>query len=91
MKFEWDPVKAESSLGNHQVGFEEAQTVFDDPLAIVCEDPEHSFGERRFLLVGESVSDRELVVCFTERGDNVRVISARTATRSERKSYEENQ
>ncbi|MEK6300819.1 MAG: BrnT family toxin [Acidobacteriota bacterium] len=89
MEFEWDLVKAESNLASHKVGFEEAQTVFDDPLAIVCEDTEHSFGERRFLLVGESFLDRTLVVCFTERGDNIRVISARTATRGEGNSYEE--
>ena len=90
MDFEWKPGKAEANQFKHGITFEEAQTVFDDPLARIYEDPVHSIGESRCLVIGESFSQEILVVSFTERGDNIRIISARLATRRERKFYEEN-
>lgn len=89
MEFEWDPEKAEVNADKHSVTFEEAQTVFDDPLAVIYSDPVHSIEENRFLAIGESVQYRALVVAFTERDDNIRIISARVATARERKAYEE--
>lgn len=86
--FEWDPGKADRNLTKHGVPFEEAQTVFGDPLAREHPDPEHSFGEARFIVVGYSFFRRLLVVVCTERGDTIRIISAREATRHERKAYE---
>jgi len=91
MNFEWDTDKAKANRAKHGVTFEEAQTVFDDPLATMSEDPAHSVRESRYLLIGESFAQETLVVSFTERGDNIRIISARLATRRERNFYEENQ
>ncbi len=89
-KFEWNQAKADSNLIKHRVSFEEAKSVFDDPLAGIIDDPVHSMGENRFLIVGMSKNFRLLVVSFTERGETVRIISCRKATTKERKSYEEN-
>ena len=89
--FEWDPDKAQRNLKKHDVSFREAMTVFRDPLARIIADPLHSTEEERFVIVGASDKNRLLVVVFTERGDNVRIISARRTTRMERKNYEENQ
>jgi uncharacterized DUF497 family protein len=91
VRFEWDDDKARSNLKKHKVGFDEASTVFGDPFAKIFFDEEHSSQETREIIVGHSNSDRLLLVSFTERGRNVvRIISARIATRNERKSYEEN-
>jgi uncharacterized DUF497 family protein len=87
--FEWDGQKAKQNLEKHNVSFEEATTVFGDPLSLTIEDPLHSTDEERFVIVGESVRRRVLVVVHTERGDHIRIISARLATRRERRIYEE--
>ena len=86
---EWDPVKARANLRKHRVRFEEASTVFADPMSITIRDPDHSVGEWRFLDIGLSHSGRLLVVSYTERGSRIRLISARSASRTERKGYEE--
>ena len=92
LKFEWDQEKSGSNLSKHKVGFDEASTVFVDPLAKIFDDQDHSTDEIREIIVGHSVLGRLLLVSFTERGrDLVRIISARAATRKERKGYEENQ
>jgi len=88
MQFEWDRTKAEQNLKKHRVSFDEAVTVFYDPLAATFDDPNHSFGERRFITVGHSSHERLLVVVHVERGDNPRIISARLATARERKRHE---
>jgi hypothetical protein len=87
--FEWDRNKATSNLDKHGVGFEEAETVFADDFSVTIPDPRHSFEEERFVISGTSSSGRLLVVSFTPRGDKIRLISAREATRSERRRYEE--
>lgn len=88
MRFEWDKEKADSNEREHNVSFIEAATVFDDDLAIALPDPDHSMGEFRFLLLGESSRRRLLVVSYTERDDMIRIISARTPTRTEQEDYE---
>ena len=88
--FEWDPEKAVTNLERHGISFEEARTVFRDPLGRIVDDPRHSVGERRFVLLGRSDQQRLLAVMFTERREVVRVISARLATRRERRDYEKN-
>ena len=88
--FEWDIKKAKTNLGKHGVSFEEASTAFKDPLSLTIDDPLHSSDEKRLVLIGMSYNNRILVVIHTERGDNVRVISARKATKKERKYYESN-
>jgi uncharacterized protein len=89
--FEWDDDKAKANLKKHKVGFDEASTVFADHLAKIFSDNEHSADEIREIIVGHSVLNRLLLVSFTERGrDVIRIISARVATRNERKSHEEN-
>ena len=89
MVFEWDPDKAAETLRVHGVSFEEAATVFFDPLSATGVDPDHSVGESRFITFGVSSDGRLLVVAHTEREDAVRIISARAATAAERKIYEE--
>lgn len=89
MTFEWDKNKAARNLSKHGVSFEEAETVFDDPLLIDFYDPDHSEDETRYLIVGASNRRRLLIVSYTERGDAIRLISAREVTRSEREVYEE--
>ncbi|MBK1700989.1 BrnT family toxin [Thiococcus pfennigii] len=89
MKFEWDKKKAKNNHAKHGVSFDEAATVFDDPLYIDFFDPKHSDGEHRYIRVGCSEQRRVLVVSYTERNDNVRLISARVATSNERQAYEE--
>ena len=88
-EFEWDPTKAASNLKDHKVSFEEASTVFGDPLAMLMADPDHSEEEERYLLLGMSLRGRLLVVSFAERPPRTRLISAREATRHERRQYEE--
>ena len=87
--FEWDGRKATANLRKHGVSFEEAATVFSDPLSLSIPDPDHSEDEERFLLVGTSFQAQLLVVAHSEHGDRVRVISARAATARERRAYEE--
>ncbi len=89
MEFEWDTKKAAINLRKHGVSFEEASSVFGDPLAITFQDPAHSAGEHRFLAFGVSARGVLLVVSFVERRRRTRVISARPVTRAERKIYEE--
>ena len=87
-EFEWDPAKARENRKKHRVAFEEALTVFADPLARIFDDPDHSLDEQREIIIGHSVQHRLLIVSFTERPPKVRVISARRATRSEQQDYE---
>ena len=89
MEFEWDKDKADLNLHKHGVSFHEAATVFADPLSITYLDPDHSLVEERYITVGTSQSEQLLIVAHTDRGDNIRIISARKATRRERKHYEE--
>ena len=89
MKFSWDPKKAAINLEKHGVSFEEARTVFQDDCFIAFADPDHSIDERRFIILGMSVSNKLLVVSYTERSGRIRIISTREATRRERKYYEE--
>jgi uncharacterized DUF497 family protein len=86
---EWDPYKAKWNLAKHKISFEEAMTALLDPLAKTAPDPDHSVDERRFISFGLSARQRLLVISFTWRGDSVRIISARLATRREREVYEE--
>jgi len=88
MKFEWDRRKAFSNFREHRVSFQEASTVFADPLARIHDDPDHSLGEQREMIVGHSSRGSLLLVSFTERGDAVRIISARSTTPNERYDYE---
>ncbi|MCX5817561.1 MAG: BrnT family toxin [Proteobacteria bacterium] len=89
MEFEWDPKKAFANVQKHNVTFQEAATVFGDPLAITFEDPEHSTDEKRCITFGLSLQKRLLVVSHTERVYKTRIISARLMDRKERKIYEE--
>jgi uncharacterized DUF497 family protein len=89
-QFEWDATKAADNLKKHRVAFDEALTVFADPLARIFDDPDHSADEKREIIIGHSTSHRLLVVGFTERNKLVRIITARSATGRERRTYEEN-
>lgn len=89
LEFEWNEKKARANLRKHGVSFEEACTVFGDPLARTIHDPLHSDEEDRFVILGESYRRRLLVVVFTDRGREIRVVSARLANRRERKDHEE--
>jgi uncharacterized DUF497 family protein len=89
VRFEWDPDKAASNVSKHGVSFEEAQTVFEDDLFVAFGDPDHSLGEKRFIIMGKSIERRLLVVAYTERRGATRLISAREATKRERRAYEE--
>jgi len=88
--FEWDPNKGKENLEIYGVSFDEAGTAFRDTLSLAIYDPLHSEEEDRFVLLGNSYKDRLLVVVHTVRGDNIRLISARKASKKERKQYEEN-
>lgn len=88
LKFEWDPAKAHANQLKHGVSFEEAASIFGDPLALTFSDPDHSIEEKRWLSFGVSTNDRLLVVVHAERGRTIRIISARRATRQERGIYE---
>jgi len=90
VEFEWDEDKAAANLAKHDVSFEEAATVFADPVAVVFDDEVHSIEEHREIIVGYSAGGRLLIVCFTERPPAIRIISARRATKRERKAHEEN-
>ena len=88
MKFEWDPAKAIANLQKHGVSFEAAARAFEDDLSATFPDPDHSRGEARLITYGLGVDGKLLVVCHTEKGDTIRIFSARTATNKERKHYE---
>ena len=88
MIFEWDESKAEKNEQKHGVSFEEAESIFYDPRSVTIADPDHSETELRFIDIGTSNYDRILVVVYTERENRVRLISARRASRKERKMYE---
>lgn len=88
LSFEWDTKKAESNEQKHGITFDEASTIFADPLSMTIHDPLHSDAEDRFIIIGDSHKHRILTVVHTERGDNIRIISARKATKSERSYYE---
>jgi uncharacterized DUF497 family protein len=89
MQFAWDENKAASNLAKHGVSFEEAATVFGDPLSDTFDDPDHSAEERRFVIIGMSEKGRMLIVAHMDNGEVVRLISAREPTRGEREFYEE--
>ena len=89
MRFEWDPAKAAANFAKHGVSFEEAATVFRDPLSATAPDPDHSLDEERFMTFGVSTSGRLLVVAHADRDDTIRIISARSVAPGERKIYEE--
>jgi uncharacterized DUF497 family protein len=89
VNFEWDPGKARRNRRKHRVSFQEAATVFGDPLAVTYLDPDHSISEQRFITIGMSTAGRVLSVAHSDRDDNMRIVSARKTTLRERKQYEE--
>jgi uncharacterized DUF497 family protein len=89
VEFEWDSGKARINLRKHGVTFEEAATVFDNPLASYYEDPDHSIAERRYLAIGTSSKGRLIHIAFADRAGRIRIIQAREVTRNERQQYEE--
>ena len=88
MKFDWDPKKADANLAKHGVSFEDASTVFADPLAGTIADPLHSESETRFITMGRSAAGTLAVVVHADRDERIRIISARSATSAERERYE---
>jgi uncharacterized DUF497 family protein len=90
LNFAWDPKKAAANISKHGVSFDEALTVFADPLAQIFDDDDHSYGEAREIIIGHSTGLRLLVACFSAREVTVRIFSARRATKQERQDYEEN-
>lgn len=89
LTFEWDEDKAEENLRKHVVGFEEAKTIFNDPFSMTIYDSEHSSNEERYVDIGLSLKGRLIVVSYTERKENIRIINSRKATKKEQKIYEE--
>lgn len=91
MKFTWDPEKAKSNLKKHKISFDEAISVFHDPMAKIAEDPDHSVEEDRFLLIGHSSKANLLIVVhiYKEDDEKIRIVSARKATKREKKDFEE--
>jgi uncharacterized DUF497 family protein len=89
VNFEWDPVKGRQNRRKHRVLFQEAASVFGDPLAITYPDPDHSSSEQRFITIGVSSAGRVLIVAHADRDENIRIISARKTTPGEREHYEE--
>jgi len=89
LQFEWDSKKSQSNNKKHGITFEEASTIFRDPLSITIPDPAHSIGEDRFITIGTSVNEKLIVVVHIDRNDIIRIISARKATRNERRQYEQ--
>jgi uncharacterized DUF497 family protein len=89
MKIEWDPRKAKLNLEKHGVSFEEAATALSDPMAAIGADPDHSMTEQRYITFGVSEKGRFVVVSHTEKGETIRIISARKASKGEREVYEE--
>ena len=88
MAFEWDEARAALNQAKHGVTFQEAATVFGDPLSMVFDDPGHSHDEQRALLIGMSEEHRVLIIAFTDSNESIRIISARETSRSERETYE---
>lgn len=91
LDFEWDPFKSQQNVKKHGVSFREGMTAFADKLSYTISDPEHFMGEYRFLHLGYSSSGNLLVISHTERGDRIRIISVRRATKQERKQYKQDQ
>jgi len=89
IEFEWDPDKATKNVKKHQVSFTEASTMFSDPLSMTFFDPDHSIDENRYITVGLSHLGKLLIVAHADRGDRIRIISARKTTHRERRFYEE--
>lgn len=89
VRFRWDPVKEAANVKKHDVNFSEAATVFGDPLSLAIPDPVHSIGEERWILLGRSSKGTLLAVAHVDRPDEIRIMSARRATRQERRMYEE--
>jgi uncharacterized DUF497 family protein len=89
MEFEWDPEKATANIQKHKVEFSEAATVFGDFFSATVPDPDHSTDERRYLTIGISARGRPLIVAYAQRGERIRLISARKLTRRERRDYED--
>jgi uncharacterized protein len=89
VNFEWDPDKVTQNHRKHRLSFHEAATAFADPLAVTYHDPDHSLSEERFITVGISRNGRVLIVAHSDRGENIRIISAPKTTLRERKHYEE--
>ena len=89
MQFDWDSLKATVNLSKHGVSFDEAKTVFDDPLYVDFYDPDHSGEEHRYIIIGQSQQGRLLIVSYMERNDTIRIISSREVTLTEREAYEE--
>lgn len=89
LRFEWDEEKAKANLKKHRVGFDEATTVFNDPFSVTIHDPDHSADEQRYIDIGSSDKGHVLVVVYTERGSNIRIVSCRKSAPSERELYEE--
>jgi uncharacterized DUF497 family protein len=88
MHFEWDPKKEELNRAKHKISFPEAATVFSDNAAAIFDDPKHSVSEHREIIIGTSIKERVLLVSFTERNGNLRIISARSANKYERETYQ---
>ena len=89
MEFEWNPDKADINLRKHNISFHEATTVFNDSLSVTFADPDHSIGEERYVIIGVSEFGKLLIVSHTDRENRIRIISARTANRQEKRFYEE--
>jgi uncharacterized DUF497 family protein len=88
LTFEWDEKKADENLSKHGVSFEEAKTVFNDPFSVTVYDPGHSIDEQRYIDIGLSSKARLIVVSYSERGERIRIISSRKATKKEQRNYE---
>jgi len=86
--FEWDEKKADDNLRKHGVSFDEAKTVFNDPFSVTIHDPDHSSDEQRYIDIGLSSKGRLIVVSYTERGEKIRIINSREATKKEEREYE---
>lgn len=89
LNFDWDEDKAAANFKKHKINFDEAKEVFGDPFAVTVNDPLHSVGEKRFIDIGRSLDGKTLVVSYTHRGQKIRLINCRKATKAERKIYEE--
>ena len=89
LQFEWDEKKANLNFQKHRITFEEAKTVFRDPLAYIFDDQWHSSNEQREIIIGHDQKHRLILVCFTDRKQRIRIISARLATKKERRDYEQ--
>lgn len=89
IKVVWSEKKRQINIVKHRIDFDEAKTVFDDPLQTSINDPDHSFDERRFITIGLTIENRVVIVSHTYRNKKIRIISARKPTKRERKNYEE--